>query len=164
MAGVLPFEQLRVRTSELARTPLPTGKVLVENEQCTHQLPRVDDVVAILGAGLNVSWLETPWLRDRQVAYWGDLDTWGLAMLGKARSCQPDLSALMMDRSTFNQFESRAVPEPVPFNNDEPEGLTSTELQLFKYLMSRERGRLEQEFLPKELVTGVVSNWSGRVE
>ena len=29
---------------------------------------------------------------------WGDLDTWGLMLLGKARVRQPSLAALMMTR------------------------------------------------------------------
>ncbi len=55
----------------------------------------------MLGAGLNLGWLAAPWLQERTVAYWGDLDTWGLHMLAIARGHVPHLHALLMDRATF---------------------------------------------------------------
>ena len=85
---LLPFAQMRVRASELLTTPLPDSRILlVENERCLHQLPQpAAHTIAVLGAGLNLGWLAAPWLQERSVAYWGDLDTWGLHMLGTARS------------------------------------------------------------------------------
>lgn len=84
--GLLPFARQRVPTTELHATALTamaiTHVLLVENERCLHQLPQpLAGTVAILGAGLNLNWLNTPWLQHRRVAYWGDLDTWGLHML-----------------------------------------------------------------------------------
>lgn len=159
-SGLLPFEQLRIRASELMQTPLPVQNILVvENEQCLHQLPRPADCIAVLGAGLNLNWLQARWLADRRLAYWGDLDTWGLLMLAKARSFQPHLQALLMERSVFDQFETAAVIEPVPYRAGEPQGLTEEELQLFYFLQGRKKGRLEQEFLSTELVEEVVCEW-----
>lgn len=161
--GLLPYEQLRIRASELARSPLPARHILiVENEQCLHQLPPLSDCIAVLGAGLNLNWLQTDWLAERHLAYWGDLDTWGMAMLAKARCFQPHIRALMMDRHVFERFESYSVVEPVTFRTGEPEGLTDTELLLFRYLLGREKGRLEQEFLPASWVTRAIEEWGGK--
>lgn len=53
--GLLPFKKCRVTTAELVETTLPASHVLViENEQCLHQLPVLSDTIAILGCGLDV--------------------------------------------------------------------------------------------------------------
>jgi len=151
--GMLPFRQLRVRAGELQRTPLPAGRILlVENEQCLHQLPRVADCTAVLGSGLHLEWLRADWLGGRRLVYWGDLDTWGLAMLAKARLLQPQLEAVMMERAVFERFSDRAVAEPVPYGGDAPVELTPAEKSLYQFLLGLERGRLEQEFLPEGFV------------
>ncbi len=101
--GLLPFGQQRIRTKELMEATLPGSRVLVvENESSLYQLPQVPDTVAILGAGLNLGWLEAPGFDGKQLAYWGDLDTWGLQMLAIARGYQPQLCALLMTRDIFD--------------------------------------------------------------
>ena len=158
--GLMPYKQLRIRASELASSSMPAGRILVvENEQCVHQLPQLNDCIAVLGAGLNLNWMQAEWLADCRLAYWGDLDTWGLAMLAKARGFQPRVQALMMDRQVFDQYEARSVVEPVPYQAGELPQLTEKESLLLRYLLGKHRGRLEQEFLPKELVERVISEW-----
>ena len=67
--SLLPFTQMRVRAHELQSTPLPGERlILVENERCLHQLPRVSGTVSVLGSGLNLSWLNATWLKDRATA------------------------------------------------------------------------------------------------
>ena len=151
--GLLPFARQRVRVSELLTTALPAQHILlVENERCLHQLPQpLAGTIAILGAGLNLGWLAAPWLQGRRVAYWGDLDTWGLHMLATARGHLPQLHALLMDRATFDAHQHLAVPETVHAPGDAP---------LATYLRGLERGRLEQEFLPTALVQGAIAQWA----
>ncbi len=159
--GLLPFEQQRIRATELQRTALPASHILVvENEQCLHQLPPIDDCIAILGAGLNLGWMQAPWLTKRRLAYWGDLDSWGLAMLGQARKHQPHVQPLMMTRSIFDRYAASAVAEPVSFHDAQPAGLSASELQLFQHLLTCQKGRLEQEFLPVDRVAEVVRDWA----
>lgn len=85
---LLPFKRLRLTTSELAETPLPASRLLVvENEQCVHLLPEVlPDTLAVLGSGLDLQWLVSAHLAGKQIAYWGDMDIWGLLMLARAPS------------------------------------------------------------------------------
>ena len=158
---LLPFSQMRVRASELQATPLPGQRLLlVENERCLHQLPKAPGTIVVLGSGLNLSWLKADWLSDKIIAYWGDLDTWGLTMLGNAREYLPHLTALLMNRTVFEQFgKESAVQEPLPASLDTPSGLTQCEVELYSLLHSSVRGRLEQEFLKPEIVQQVVSNW-----
>ena len=141
-------------------TPLPASRILlVENERCLHQLPQpLAGTIAILGAGLNLGWLTAPWLQTRDVAYWGDLDTWGLQMLASARGHLPQLHALLMDRATFDAHADRAVAEPV--HAVVSPGLLPEEAALDAYLRGLPQGRLEQEFLPAPLVAHTITQWA----
>lgn len=158
--GVLPFDRLRLAAGDLKQTPLSAKRILVvENEQSLHQLPQtVPDTVAILGAGLDLEWLRADWLRDKDVAYWGDIDTWGLVMLGRARSHVPHLRRLLMDRATFDALENLAVPEAVRAPHV-PQYLQPGEFDLYDFLSAAPRGRLEQEFLPRALVEAALTEW-----
>lgn len=161
--GLLPFRQQRVRVSELGLLPEAVSHILiVENERCLHQLPGLANTVAILGAGLNLGWMRGGWLAHKHVAYWGDMDTWGLTMLARARQALPDLTAVQMDRACFDRYAAAlAVSEPVPAGAEPPEGLTVVEADFYQYLLSKERGRLEQEFLPPDLVAAALTAWHG---
>lgn len=157
--GLLPFARQRVAASELMTTPLPDSRILlIENERCLHQLPQpLPGTIAILGAGLDLSWLAAPWLQQRNVAYWGDLDTWGLRMLAVARSHLPQLHPLLMDKGTFDAHANRAVKEPV--HAQALPDLHPQEAALDAYLRQLEYGRLEQEFLPAEKVAKAIAHW-----
>ena len=159
--GLLPFAQMRVRASELQTTPLPARRILlVENERSLHQLPApVQDTIAVLGAGLNLGWLAAPWLQERSVAYWGDLDTWGLHMLAIARGYVPHLQALLMDAATFSAHHPLAVTEPVHAPQSACGALHPDEAALAEHLRAQARGRLEQEFLPTDTVHRAVRTW-----
>lgn len=164
--GLLPFSRLRVAASELALTPLPARRILlVENERCLHLLQAlmpVPDCIAILGAGLNLAWLAAPWLRQRRVAYWGDIDTWGLTLLARAREHVPTLTPLLMTREVFDHHLTSAVSEIVPAGECPPISLTETERELYRFLLTCDQGRLEQEFISPEIVFPVIRNWAGR--
>jgi len=159
--GMLSFRRQRVTTAELHAAALPAQRILlVENERCLHQLPMpAPDTIAVLGCGLNLAWLSAPWLQERNVAYWGDLDTWGLAMLSSARAYIPKVQALLMHRSFFNAYRQFAVCEPVHAPNETPPNLLSDEADLYNYLRTLEKGRLEQEFIPHTAVTQAIEAW-----
>lgn len=159
--GLLPFKKCRVTTAELAETTLAASRVLVvENEQCLHQLPALADTIAILGCGLDVQWLSSSVLDEKHIAYWGDMDSWGLLMLARARRCRPTLDVLLMNRALFEQYASHsAVPEPVKAQETIPAGLLNEEADFYRYLTRLPRGRLEQEFLPAEIVEDVLGRW-----
>ncbi len=160
-AGLLPFRQLRVRSSELAQTPLPgTHLLIVENERPLYQLPSLPDTIAILGAGLNLSWMQAAWFRNKNIAYWGDIDTWGLSMLATARSYQPALTPILMDEETFECCnKEKAVAEPVTAGESTPSQLTEQEKALYEHLRQLDKGRLEQEFIPDDLVENEITRW-----
>ncbi|XUO88246.1 DUF2220 family protein [Halomonas sp. KM072] len=157
---LLPFKRLRITASELADTCLPGSRVVVvENEQCEHLLPVMPGTVAILGAGLDVHWLAGEALKTKAVAYWGDMDTWGLLMLARARQALPTITPLMMSEAHFKAFcRDCAVPEPVHAELPSS-GLTEHEVAFFHLLKAQPQGRLEQEYLPMEEVHRQLQDW-----
>ncbi len=160
-ANLLPFQQCRIRTSELVKVELPASFIIiVENEQCLHQLPSLSNTIAILGAGLDLSWLKADWLAEKTLAYWGDIDTWGLTILAKARVIQPRLTALLMNPIVFHKYSKQfAVMEPQKASLESPIGLSQKESEFYSALYHASKGRLEQEFLPKNEVINAFSNW-----
>lgn len=157
---LLPFQRQRVRAIDLAKTALPASHVLVvENEQCVHQLPRLEGTVAILGAGLNLEWLSGAAFDGKRIGYWGDLDSWGMTMLASARAWRQELTALLMDEATFQSFKERAVVEPAIAGPDAPANLSSPEESLYRLMVTAERGRLEQEYLPIDCVHRALREW-----
>lgn len=161
--GLLPFRRQRITAKELAEVGLPGSRVVVvENEQCEHLLPVMPGTVAILGAGLDVHWLAGEALKTKAVAYWGDMDTWGLLMLARARQALPTITPLMMSEAHFKAFcRDCAVPEPV--HAELPtSGLTEHEVAFFHFLKAQPQGRLEQEYLPAQDVQSELLGWLGR--
>lgn len=159
--NLLPFKQQRIRSSELATVaPVPGSRLLiVENEQVLHLLPQMPDTLALLGAGNNLKWLRSKSLDGKSICYWGDLDTWGLRLLSKARALRPHLHPLLMDKKTFRRYAAdKAVPETEPAQSP-PSGLEPDEQNLFHYLRNLEKGRLEQEFIPEAAVHESLANW-----
>lgn len=159
---ILPFFEQRVRSSELRKVDLSVRNLLIiENERCLHLLPRAQPgTVAILGTGNNLRWLEAEWVQRSNVAYWGDIDTWGLTLLANARSIVPSLATILMTQDIFEKYaDMYAVSETVVANSTPPDLLTPAEEDLYFHLMICEKGRIEQEFLPKIDVETSLINW-----
>lgn len=160
--SLLPFRKQRVRSAELQQTVLPGERLLIiENESCQHQLPAVPGTIAVLGAGFDLSWSTGGWLATKQTAYWGDIDTWGLQFLATARRTIGNLDALLMTAEVYDQCAEAAVPEPFVAGIELPSDLTPAEQTLYQRLLDEPCGRLEQEFLPAELIRKTILNWAG---
>jgi hypothetical protein len=158
--SLLPFRQIRVRSSELREKSLPGTRVLIiENESCQHLLPKAQDTIAVLGTGFNLTWLEGAWLTERKIAYWGDIDTWGLHCLARARSRLPQLEVLMMTSHVYDQFSNSTVCEPINAGMELPSGLNDSEQQLYRRLLKEKKARLEQEFLSVEFCRSEIERW-----
>lgn len=161
LLGNLPLLQLDGDT--IAQTPLPADNILII-ENCHSALgtglglPPLDNCIAIFGGGRNLSWMRAPWLRQKNIGYWGDIDSWGLTILGEARSHQAHLQSLMMDLKTLLRFERFQVPEPSP-SPTPPGALTVVEQALWDHLQNRGNPRLEQERLPQDYVHERLNAW-----
>lgn len=160
--GILPFFEQRVRSSELLKANLCVSHLLiVENERCLHLLPRAQPgTIVVLGAGNNLRWLEANWVQRAEVAYWGDMDTWGLTLLASARSMIPSLTALLMSQKDFEKYaENHAVSETVIARPAPPDQLTTSEKSLYLHLMNCRKGRIEQEFISRIDVAEALVSW-----
>ncbi|SDN11725.1 hypothetical protein SAMN04488074_13516 [Lentzea albidocapillata subsp. violacea] len=112
------FSELGVRVDELARRPLPVSTVfVVENEVTYLAFPPVADSVVVFGGGYALSQLEPlTWLSERQLVYWGDIDTHGFAILDRLRAKFGHVRSMLMDRATLLAHEDQWVSESAPVN------------------------------------------------
>jgi len=136
---------------ELAALVLPASHVfIVENKQTGLAFDDLPGAVVLMARGYAVDRLhELPWLQAAEaVHYWGDLDTHGLAILGRLRSHLPQVQSLLMDAATLLAHRALWVTEPVPHRADTIEHLDVAEQSLFRALRGDRWGvrvRLEQE-------------------
>lgn len=134
----------------------PTSPVVLipENEQTALSLS-ISDVPVFLGLGYGVSMFEAlPWLSEKTILYFGDLDTHGLASLAECRRLFPKTRSLLTNLETFEAWRDLAVPEPRQALRW-AETLTDEEAALGKQLL-RSHLRLEQERIPLEVVEKAV--------
>lgn len=143
------FTELSVRIDELAVKPPAAQTVfVVENEVTYLAFPDVEDAMVILGGGYALSQLEPlRWLDDRELVYWGDIDTHGFVILDRLRRVFSHARSMLMDRATLLAHEGQWVREPKPTN--EPLALLRPdEAALYTDLVEDALGnavRLEQE-------------------
>lgn len=139
-----PFDQL-------AALVLPASRVfIVENKQTGLAFDDLPGAVVLMARGYAVDRLhELPWLRAADaVHYWGDLDTHGLAILGRLRGHLPQVQSLLMDAATLLEHRDLWVTEPQPHRADAIEHLDAAEQALYHDLRGDRWGvrvRLEQE-------------------
>lgn len=150
-----------VRVTELAEWELDCDRLLVvENEITFLALPALPRVVAIFGAGFDVLRLgRVPWLADRHITYWGDIDTHGFVILDRLRGMLPHVESVLMDLPTLTLHQSQWVREPKP-SREVLGRLTAEESQVYAALTADALGpavRLEQERINYALVQAVLA-------
>lgn len=143
------FSELTVRAAELADLQLDARTVfVVENEITYLAFPPVEDAVVIFGEGYAAARLEPlRWLADKNLVYWGDIDTHGFAILNRLRRTFGHARSMLMDRVTLLAHEGQWVCEPTP-TVEHLEMLLPDEAALYTDLVEDVLGarvRLEQE-------------------
>ncbi len=143
------FSELTVRVSELADMPPAARTVfVVENEITYLAFPTVEDAVVIFGEGYAASRLRPlKWLAQKNLVYWGDIDTHGFAILNSVRRSFESARSMLMDRATLLAHEGQWVGEPNP-TSEHLEMLRPEEASLYTDLVEGALGRsvrLEQE-------------------
>lgn len=144
-----PFSELTVPADELAAASMPAASVyVVENEITYLAFPPADDAVVLLGGGYALSGLSSlTWLHDRDLVYWGDIDTHGFAILNRLRQAFPHARSMLMDRVTLLAHSTQWVREPQQVTAALPL-LDGAEAALYRDLVEDALGpsvRLEQE-------------------
>ena len=101
--GLAGLSDLTVPADEFASLAPSQRRVFItENEINFLAFPRLPDSLVIFGAGYGFDSLaKASWLADRDICYWGDLDTHGFAILDQLRGHFSHVRSLMMDRPTL---------------------------------------------------------------
>ncbi len=150
------FRDLTVTLSELAKFEIPCETVFItENKTNGLCFPNFPKAIVIFGLGFGVSLLrKVSWLANKNIYYWGDIDTHGFAMLSQLRSFLPHTKNLFMNREILMQFKDYWVkesgPHHLPLKN-----LDDQEQDLYQALCHNLYGeniRLEQERIDYQVV------------
>jgi len=132
---------------------------ITENKINGLAFPEQKNAMVIFGLGYGIHSLkQVPWLAQRQLWYWGDIDSHGFAMLSQLRSYFPTAKSLLMDEATLLQSRDLWGHEPTGSRHKAKTlpCLTDAEQQLFEQLQTDYWApalRLEQERLPFSLLT-----------
>jgi hypothetical protein len=134
---------ISIPAAHFASLSLPVQRVFItENEVNGLAFPEVPCGLVVFGLGYGVDILSSAdWMTDREIHYWGDIDTHGFVMLDRLRAAFPNARSLLMDRETLLAHRSLWGHEAVP--HDGPlVRLTDAERTLFEDLSST---KLEKE-------------------
>lgn len=109
----LPFADFGLTPTEFARWKPPESRVLiVENEVPLLTLPPLPNTLAVGKLGNAAVLLrDLPWIAERDVLYWGDLDVPGFEILNRFRRDVPQVRSLLMDEQTLVRFR-RSLGQP----------------------------------------------------
>jgi hypothetical protein len=143
------LEDVSTPIAQFARLDLPARRVfIVENEINGLAFPQAEASIILFGLGYGVDRLGlVPWLQDKAIYYWGDLDTHGFAILDSLRAVFPNARSFLMDRQTLLSHRPLWVEEPEP-SQVPLSRLTEDENKVFEDLRFDRLGhrvRLEQE-------------------
>jgi hypothetical protein len=123
---------------------------ITENEINFLAFPPVLNGMVIFGSGYGFNALsKAKWLNERQIYYWGDIDTHGFAILNELRQYFPHANSMLMNRVTLLKFKDFWGVEKTPTNRDLPL-LNTQELELYNDLRDQRievNLRLEQEHI-----------------
>jgi len=132
---------------------------VTENHVNFLAFPAVARAIVVFGRGNDVGKIAAAeWIHHVSVNYWGDIDTYGFAILDHLRSLVPHVRSLLMTRETLLRHEALWVTEDRPIRRD-LEHLTDSERQLYDDLRDdriRNRLRLEQEVIDYRWVEAAV--------
>lgn len=148
----------------VAALPVQPNRIfIVENLATGLAFSDIPGAVVFMARGYAVDVLDRiPWLRDLPIAYWGDIDTHGLAILDRLRGRLPHVQSLMMDEATLLGFPDLWVEEAKPARVPHLPNLTPNEATLYAGLVAGTHGpriRLEQERIPWDWAWNNVSGW-----
>lgn len=123
---------------------------ITENEVNFLSFPNLADSLVIFGSGYGIEVLgQAEWLKNREIYYWGDIDTHGFAILDHLRRHFAQVQSLLMDRTTLLAHRDYWVVERKPTVR-ELAHLTAAESSLYEELCQHRLApflRLEQEMI-----------------
>lgn len=153
------LSDVTVPAAQLAISPPPGRRVFItENEVNGLAFPPMADSLVIFGLGHGIGMLANfTWLHNRDIHYWGDIDTHGFAMLDRLRVTYPHARSMLMNRGTLLAHRALWGREDQP-NIGQMDNLTDDERGLLDDLRTNRLGesvRLEQE----RIAFGCLREW-----
>ena len=147
-----PVFDLLTPLSEFKQLNLQASNCFItENKMNFLTIPELQDSITIWGCGYSVRIMNSVnWLFDYNIFYWGDFDPDGFKILSLFRGYFPQTISIMMDQSTFKEFEEFTV-NVEPSQPEILSNLTSKEYSLYAFLC-RQGKRLEQERINQKFV------------
>ena len=145
------LSDLSVLPVEFARLELPVRRLFItENRTNGLAFPDHPESMVVFGLGYGLDRLvETPWLHDLDIHYWGDIDTHGFRILDRLRATLPEARSFLMDRAALDAHKPLWGREPLDTRyTGALSRLTESEAALFDDLRRDRIGeqvRLEQE-------------------
>lgn len=98
------MSDLSIPVAQFGALKLAVEQVFItENEINGLAFPDVERAMVIFGGGYGIDRLaQVGWLHQRDVAYWGDIDTHGFAILDRLRAHLPHARSMLMDAATLH--------------------------------------------------------------
>ncbi len=150
---------IEVTEEEFCSLQIPCYKVFVFENKTNYSnlmnfltLPQMENTIGIFGSGFSVNKLKNAlWLADKEIFYWGDIDTHGLKILSQIRGYFSNTKSIMMDFETINTFKDD-WDKGEPIHESSLPNLTSDEQELFQFVRADNINtiRLEQEKISQE--------------
>lgn len=111
------ISDLTIPIEQLATFIPNASKVFItENEINGLCFPDIKNGLVIFGLGYGIDVLKSiDWLKEKEIFYWGDIDTHGFVMLDKVRSFLPQTKSILMDESTLLNHRHLWCTEEKPF-------------------------------------------------
>lgn len=143
------LEDIETSIEKLAEKEIPCENIIiVENKITGLCLSNYEKSIVFFELGYKAALLkQIPWVSNKRIVYWGDIDTYGFSILSNIREAFPNAETRLMDLETLFAYQNLWVQEESQFKGA-CERLTSAELDLFNDLRNNRYGqgvRLEQE-------------------
>lgn len=157
-AGV---RKLFLSQDDIADFQPPHRRIFItENKVNGYTFPDAEDSLILFGMGYGVLEMaeSAPWLADKEIYYWGDLDHDGFNILSNLRKVLPEMKihSFLMDKETLLTYVDPKVKD-TGNTTIIPDHLTVSEKMAWK-LIHDNGWRLEQERIPHEEVEWAVES------
>lgn len=157
-AGV---RKLFLSQDDIADFQPPHRRIFItENKVNGYTFPDAKDSLILFGMGYGVLEMaeSAPWLADKEIYYWGDLDHDGFNILSNLRKILPEMKihSFLMDKETLLAYVDPKVKD-TGNTTTIPDYLTVSEKMAWK-LIHDNGWRLEQERIPHEEVEWAVES------
>ena len=161
---LFPFSDMNVPASEFAIWNPPIKRIfIIENDITALAFPQVSDSIIIFGRGYNFNSLsKAEWMNNKELHYWGDIDTHGFAILNQFRQSFPGTESFLMDSETLFSHKAHWGHELKPHKAEILPNLNEAESALYAELKSdaiTQNLRLEQELISFSMVEQFLSKF-----